>query len=254
MSRTALAGVFAFAVALAGPSALLRAADDGADLVGVWEGQVDGYKEMWTLTNQNGRWNASGNYLKNGKQVGAAIGQNTRYADGVLTFTQKLIKTPPNVTWIDSATITVKRASDKVSYSWDVAGLTGSREWTRVGDAPATTTSTTTTSADAGSLVGSWQGAVDGITEVLTIKNDNGNVTVSGVFMKNGSEVGSFTGKDPRLTNNTLSYVQQFDKKPDGVGWIDNANISVYVNKGGKLEYHWHHGKQRGARQLEPAK
>jgi len=253
MFRTAVTGLFAFAIALTWQPAPLRAADDGAELVGVWEGQVDGYKESWTLSNQNGRWSASGSYLKHGKQVGAVYGQNLKYADGVLTFTQKFVKTPPNVTWIDNATITIKRAGDKVSYSWDVVGFTGSREWTRVGDAPATTT-TTTTSSDPGNLVGNWQGVVDGITEVVTIKSESGNVTVSGVFTKNGSEVGSFTGKDPKLSNNTLSYVQIFDKKPDGVGWIDNANISVYVNKGGKLEYHWHHGKQRGARQLDPAK
>jgi hypothetical protein len=253
MSRTALAGFCALTLALTWQPAPLRAADDGSELVGVWEGQVDGYKEVWTLNNQSGRWSALGNYLKNGKQVGAAIGQNPKYADGVLTFTQKLVKTPANVTWIDSATITVKRAGDKMSYNWDVAGLTGAREWSRVGDAPATTTTTTTTASDGG-LVGSWQGVVDGFMEVLTIKSENGNWTVSGVFLKNGSEVGSFTGKDPKLSNNTLSYVQQFDRKPDGVGWIDNANISVYVNKSGKLEYHWHYGKQRGYRQLDPAK
>jgi hypothetical protein len=247
-----VAGVFALAIALTWQPALTRAADDGAELVGVWEGQVDGYKEVWTLNSQNGRWTATGNYLKNGKQVGAAIGQNPKYADGVLTYTQKLIKTPAGVTWIDGATITIKLAKDKISYNWDVAGLTGAREWTRVGDAPAATT-TTSTSTGNGNLVGSWQGVTDGITEVWTIKNDNGEWSVSGVYLKDGLPVGAFTGKDPKFSNNWLSFTQMFDKKPDGVGWIDGSNISVAV-KNGKLDMHWHNGKQKGVRLYEPAK
>jgi hypothetical protein len=253
MSRTAVTGLVALAIALTWQAALVRAADDGAELVGVWEGPVDGYKEVWTITKDKGQWSVSAVYQKNGKMYGSSVGQNPKYADGVLTFTQKLVKIPVGVTWIDGATVTLKTAKDKLSYTWDVAGLSGSREWTRVGDAPATTTNPTTSTGNS-SLVGSWQGVVDGITEVITFKSDNGDWTVSGVFMKNGVEVGSFTGKDPKLNNNTLTYIQKFDKVPDGVGWIDLAHISAYVNKGGKLEYHWRHGKQRGSRQLDPVK
>src|SRR5262249_32423105 len=137
---------------------------------------------------------ASGVFQKNGKPVGSAAAQNVKYADGVLTWTQKLVKTPPGVTWIDGATITVKAVKDKVSYTWDVAGLSGSREWTRVGDVPVSTATTTTNNG----LVGNWQGVVDGFTEVLTIKSDNGDWSVSGVYLKNGVEVGSFTGKEPK--------------------------------------------------------
>jgi hypothetical protein len=248
MARTLVPGLLALALALSWQPAPLCAADDGAELVGVWEGQLDGHKEVWTINNQNGRWTASGVYQKNGKQVGSAAGQNPKYADGVLTFTQKLVKIPAGVTWIDGATITIKPAKDKLSYTWDVGGLSGAREWTRVGDVPAPTTTTSAVSP-----VGSWQGVVDGITEVWTIKNDNGDWTVSGVYMKDGQPVGSFTGKDPKFNNNTLTFTHSIDKKPDGVGWIDGSTISASV-KNGKLDYHWHNGKNKGVRLLEPAK
>jgi hypothetical protein len=243
MARTALLGLLALAFALTWKPAQTRAADEGAELVGIWEGKVDGYKEVWTITNDKGRWSVSAVYQKNDKLYGSSAGQNPKYADGVLTFTQKLVKIPPGVTWIDGATSTVKAVKDKISYTWDVAGLSGSREWTRGSDAPAPV-----------SLVGNWQGVVDGITELWTIKSDNGDWSVSGVYLKNGLEVGSFTGKDPKFDNNTLTFTHVFDKKPEGVGWIDRSRISLSLNKSGKVDYHWRVGRQRGSRTLEPAK
>src|SRR5262249_47866344 len=88
-------------------------------------------------------------------------------------------------------------------------------------------------------LVGTWEGmsGSGGFTEVWTIKMDKGGWSVSTVYLKNGKEAGGFRGKDVKFASGTLTFVQDFVKKPDTT-WADGTVISAMA-KGDKLTFEW---------------
>jgi hypothetical protein len=246
MCRRAVVVPVALALALVLHPTPARAAD-GSDLVGTWEGDVDGYKEVWTIKNDKGAWTVTSIYLKKGREGGSSTGKDVKLVGDSLVMTQKYDKMPKDVVWGDGATLTFKLDKDKLTFTWDLGGSSGTRALKKVGGpAPAP-------AANDG-VVGVWQGDVDGFKEVWTIKEDNGSYTVSGTYYKDGQAVGGYTGKDPKLNGNLLTFVQKFDKLPDGVGWIDGALITVRPTRDGKITYEWRVRKAKGDRTLDPAK
>src|SRR5262245_19942432 len=103
--------------------------------------------------------------------------------------------------------------------------------------------------ADGEELVGKWHGTVDGHQETWTIKMEDGKWSVDITYVKNGKEVGSSSGKNLKFADGTLKLVQKLDKRPPGVVWVDNAEISV-KKAGNKLALTWMALGSTGTRDL----
>src|SRR5262245_14561296 len=146
--RRAVALIVALGLgALAAP--VSRAAD-GDEFIGSWQGSVDGYQEVWTIKKDGDKWSVKIVYSKSGKEMGLSSGADVKFADGMLSFTQKLDKRPPGVVWIDDAGITIKKSGDKLTYTWTAGGSSGSRNLTKPGK-------------ESAELVGKWKNVVDGV-------------------------------------------------------------------------------------------
>jgi uncharacterized protein (TIGR03067 family) len=100
-------------------------------------------------------------------------------------------------------------------------------------------------------LEGTWQGTsgAGGFKEIWTIKAGKDTWSVSGIFKKDDKEVGAFTGKNVKFSNGTLTFTQQYSKKPDP-GWADGTLITAKVADN-KLAVTWQNGKQKGTNTLE---
>jgi hypothetical protein len=107
------------------------ASADGAELAGVWQVDHDGYKEVWSIETQKGQWAVSGVFMQKGKQVGAWVGADPKYADGKLTCVQKWVKKPV-ATWNDDVNLTASLSGEKLNFIWDAGnGNSGSRDMTK---------------------------------------------------------------------------------------------------------------------------
>ena len=108
------------------------AAADGSDLVGIWKSDHDGFTEVLVVRMEKGMWDVKGSFLKKGKEVGAYVGADPKFADGKLTCVQKyLVK--PVATWNDNVTLTAQLTNDKLDLGWDAGnGQSGTHEMTKV--------------------------------------------------------------------------------------------------------------------------
>jgi len=78
--------------------------------------------------------------------------------------------------------------------------------------------------------------------------------SISGVYCKDGKEVGGFTGKDVKYHDNgELSYISHVDKAPPGKGGANEARITLTLKDGNIIE-HWRVGRSRGSHTWTPAK
>ncbi len=105
----------------------------------------------------------------------------------------------------------------------------------------------TTAAAPADDLAGRWEGTsgAGGLQESWTISHDGLKWSVAGAYTRDGKEVGSFQGKDVKLAGGTLTFRQQYVKKPDA-SWSDGNQISA-VAKGDSLNVTWKAGRQKGS-------
>ena len=108
-------------------------AADGADLVGAWKVEHDGYTEVWDVRMVKGAWDVKGLFYKKNKQVGAWMGADVAFADGKLSCTQKYLM-KPEANWSDATKLTAQMSNDKLDFTWDNGGgQSGTREMTKVG-------------------------------------------------------------------------------------------------------------------------
>jgi hypothetical protein len=81
--------------------------------------------------------------------------------------------------------------------------------------------------ADDGSeLVATWQSTSDGLLQLWTIKQNKGEYSVEGVYMKSDKEVGSFQGKNCKFADGKLSFIQEFKVKPVA-SWDSGSEVTV---------------------------
>jgi hypothetical protein len=107
---------------------------------------------------------------------------------------------------------------------------------------------------DGAGFVGKWEKPAGDILEVITIAKDGDDWSLSGVYTKDGNEVGGFTGKNVKyLGNGELTYVSHIDKHPPGRGGINDARVTLVLKDGNIIE-HWHAGRFRGSHTWTPAK
>jgi hypothetical protein len=107
--------------------------------------------------------------------------------------------------------------------------------------------------SDGSELVGTWTCDVEGYKEIWTIKQDKNDWSITGVYTKDGQEVGSFVGANAKLLpNGVLEFVKDYVKKPNPT-WPDRTTILLKTGKDNKLIYTWRHRRRAGTRMLEPA-
>jgi hypothetical protein len=94
---------------------------------GKWQGTVEGFKEVWTIKANGNSVSVSAVYLRNDKEVGSFTGEDVDIANNVLTFTQKFDKVPEDAGWPNNAEHAVVRDGGKLSYTWKLGGLSGTR-------------------------------------------------------------------------------------------------------------------------------
>lgn len=97
-------------------------------------------------------------------------------------------------------------------------------------------------------FVGQWTGPVDGLTEVWTVRCAAGKWEVKGQFFEGGKEVGLCVGVDTKMTNQTLTFSQKFEKMPPRL-WLNGATLTCKI-EGGKFSCTWQIAGSSGTRIL----
>ena len=219
----------------------LRAADDGSDMVGTYRGtsSAGGYTETWQIKMDKGNLAVVGTFRKGTVVIGAFQGKNVKYADGKMTFQQVYIK-KPDPSWSDGTEITATLSDDKLEFTWANGGQTGSNSLERL--------------ATADQLAGTWEGtsSAGGFKEVWKIKVQKNAISVSGSFLKDDKEVGSFQGTGAKFAKGALTFTQKYQQKPDTT-WTDGNHVTAKLN-GDKLSVTWKNGKETGESELMRAK
>jgi hypothetical protein len=231
-----LAALSCLAVALTWQA--VRAADD--PLVGTWETDHDGYRDIWTISKDKDDYAVSGVFRQNGGEVGSWKGADVKVADGKLTCTQNWI-VKPNPTWSDNNKLTATVKGDKLTFTWENGnGQSGTRDMTR-GKA---------TAADGSDLIGLWQGEHDGFVERLEIRQVKGAWTAAGSFLnKKGVAVGAWGGADVAFADGKLTCTQKYIKKPEA-SWSDGNKLTAQVTNE-KLDLTWDNGNgQSGTHEM----
>jgi uncharacterized protein (TIGR03067 family) len=101
---------------------------------------------------------------------------------------------------------------------------------------------------DGSDLVGTWSGTAGGFKELWTIQQDKGAWSVSGVFKSGEAVVGAFRGVDVQYNNGTLTFRQDYIRKP-AANWPNGNRITAKVS-GDKISFTWRSGKQSGSGSL----
>src|SRR5262249_45491489 len=63
-------------------------------MIGGWSHTSLGNKQVWIVTRDGDKWAVEGYYTNNRKEMTAFAGQDVKYAEGVLTFVQKMAVKP----------------------------------------------------------------------------------------------------------------------------------------------------------------
>ena len=241
MFRSAAAVLFCLGVSVAGPSTFARAADTDP-LVGTWETDHDGYRDIWTISKDKDDYAVSGVFRQNGAEVGSWKGVDVKVADGKLTCTQNWI-VKPNPTWSDNNKLTASIKGDKLSFTWDNGNQSGTRDMTR-GKAAA---------ADGSDLIGVWQSEHDGYIERLEIRQVKGAWNAAGSFLnKKGIVVGAWAGADVAFADGKLTCTQKYIQKPQA-SWSDGNKMTAQVTNE-KLDFTWDNGSgQSGTHEMTKA-
>ena len=230
-----IAGLFWLGLCAVGPAA--RAAD--ADpLVGSWQADHDGYREVWTIAKDKDDYTVGGVFTKKGDEVGSFKGDNVQVADGKLTCTQNWL-TKPDPTWADNTKLSATAKGDKLTFTWDNGGQSGTRDMARVKAA----------AADGADLIGKWKVDHDGYTEAWDVRMEKGKWAVKGIFIKRGKQVGAWVGTDAAFADGKLTCTQKYLVKPEA-SWSDGTKMTAESNND-KFDFTWDNGNgQTGTREM----
>jgi hypothetical protein len=113
--------------------------------------------------------------------------------------------------------------------------------------------------ADGADFIGKWEKPEpeNGLLDVITIAKNGDDWSISGVYYKDGNEVGGFTGKEVKylsgVNRGELTYVSHIDKAPPGKSGLNDVRITLALKDGNIIE-HWRIGRLRGSHTWTPAK
>jgi hypothetical protein len=102
-----------------GESDTASAASTGTELVGEWQDDSEaiGFKEYWSVTSSNGKWQVSGRFVKGKEVVGSFHADEASFDSkkGVLYFRQ-VFDQKPDEQWVDSNDIEVTAQNDTLKF------------------------------------------------------------------------------------------------------------------------------------------
>jgi hypothetical protein len=193
-------------------------------LVGTFKGVVDGsgYQQFWTIKKEDAGWVVKGVYKKGGVEVGAFVGTDVKYADGVLTLKKKFTRRPQPGVWPDDVPYTLKADSGAVTYTYTYNGTAHNRALERY-DPAAVATAPKGGADPVAVLPGLWEGEVNGYKVVFDIRHKDGQWAVEVVYFSRGAKgaltpVAAHTAGDPAVKDGKLVYDAKFSKKPASFG------------------------------------
>jgi WD40 repeat protein len=86
-------------------------------------------------------------------------------------------------------------------------------------------------------FLGVWNGNAGGFPEIWTFKEDNGQLVISAIYKRGNAVVGSWTGKDVKVTKGQVTFTEIWEKKPVP-SWVSPMPVMV-VPDGDRLKYSW---------------
>jgi hypothetical protein len=95
----------------------LSAATVEAGFIGTWANEIDGLTEVVIIKKVGTRWRVGANLLRGERTVSGWTGLNVKFADGKLTFTQKLRPGAP-AGWVDKSQFTLEWDGDSLICNW----------------------------------------------------------------------------------------------------------------------------------------
>jgi uncharacterized protein (TIGR03067 family) len=257
-------------------SATTVGADPEKDIIGTWEGTsgAGGFKEIWTIERDKDGWSVRGVFKKGDDEVGAWVGKDPKFANGVLTCVQQYSK-KPNPGWTEGNVLQAKATGDKLTFVWRAGKNSGTVSLVRAGEArtevkpkddvatkpkdtktdpnpkdakdPVTIKPKDNTKTEPKTepkvskemaLVGTWEADVDNVPdmkEIWKIEVEDGKWSVKGVYVLKKVTVGAFHAEKIQLVGEALNFTQKYDVKPVP-NWSD-GNV-VFVKPGdGKIEF-----------------
>ncbi|MDX6443944.1 MAG: hypothetical protein QOH71_1018 [Blastocatellia bacterium] len=120
-------GTTLHSIARSGKGAAVGAIINADPLAGDWTGSsgAGGMIEEWHIINENGNWIVRGKWLRGTEEVGSFGGENYRYLNGHLTFTQIITK-PPIEGWTSGTKMEAWAEGNSMTFRWTTAnGNTG---------------------------------------------------------------------------------------------------------------------------------
>jgi uncharacterized protein (TIGR03067 family) len=105
-------------------------ADEGDELVGIWEGNSGGYKETWTISRDKDTWTVVGSFKQGEREVGSFRGTGAKFVGGALGFRQDFIR-KPQANWRNGNQMTARAASDTLVITWRNGKASGNSTLTR---------------------------------------------------------------------------------------------------------------------------
>jgi hypothetical protein len=110
-----------------GKGAAVGAIINANPLAGIWTGSsgAGGLIEEWYIRNENGNWTVKGKWLRGNEEVGNFGGEDYRYLNGHLTFTQ-IINKAPIEGWTSGTKLDAWAEGNSMTFRWTTAnGNTG---------------------------------------------------------------------------------------------------------------------------------
>jgi hypothetical protein len=243
MARVSCLWAALLGLALCWQSAALAGGDD-EKIVGIWErlhekekgtdkdkdkgkdkDNKDYIEETWIIKKVKDKWTVSGNFYKDGKEIGNFKGKDVKFADATLTFTQDFFKLPRGKQ--SGALVTVSAEGDRLDVSYKPKkGEETKDNMERAGDYS--------------EVLGSWKIFWGMYKEVWTFEKDkSGTLIVRGTInqRKDKKELGNWKAVNVRYFNRTVIFNQQFEKLPTRT-WANGTAIAC-AGRGGQLVYIW---------------
>jgi hypothetical protein len=190
-------------------------AEDAKRFGGIWAGEADGFKELWTIKFQDDKCILSAVYvdLKGKRHPFGMTGADIEFKDDKLHFVQKLVPGAP-AHWRRNTPHTVEANRDGLSYSY----FGGGRSLVKVSPAEIER-----------SYLGSWACEVDGYVETWLIRKVGSKLQVGATLAAPGKKRAVWVGQDVKIADGRLTFTQKFRLAPP-MGWEDKSEFTLDWN------------------------
>ncbi|HEY7307739.1 MAG TPA: PT domain-containing protein [Gemmataceae bacterium] len=205
-------------------------AEDAKRFGGVWAGEADGFKEVWSIKFQDDKCTLSAVYVdpKGKKTTFGMTGADIEFKDDKMHFVQKLGPGAPGH-WFKNTKHTVEANRDSLSYSY----FGGGRSLVKVPPAEIER-----------SFCGTWVCEVDGYTEKWLIRKSGSKLQVGATLTAPGKKLSKWVGQDVKIADGKLTFTQKLGLNPP-MGWEDKSQFTLDW-LGAELSCNWVNGETKG--------